>query len=147
MKRTYQYIKRLYSQGRFKLAGDVIDLFSRKPKSKDKESRQEHNQRVLDEMKQEDRMQSIRDQHKTDRLLMSPESLALTYPEAGAPGRRYEVHVLYPSFDEDGAPFFEEGEGVEESLSVTEEELKGLQEEEEHGYIRILKVDAKLPKK
>lgn len=149
MKSLYRYAKRLYIQGKYKLAGDVIDLFGRRPKHDPAKERALRNRDILDQMKSEDRMQSIQDQHKVDRLSMDPENLALTYPERGdkgVPGRRYEVEVLYPSFDEQGAPFFEE-DGVEESLSVTQEELEGLQQEEEQGYIKILNVKSKLPKK
>lgn len=145
MKSLYRYAKKLYAQGKYKLAGDIVDMLSRKPKDQRKQ-REEHNRRVLDQMKKEDkdesRMQSIMEQHMADPP-PSEEELSRLSPSRGR--KLYEAQVLYPSFDDEGAKFFDEEEGVVESVSLTEDELQGLLKEADEGYIKILKVEESTP--
>lgn len=151
MRSLYRYAKKLYTQGKYKLAGDVVDMLSRRLKDPRKQ-REEHNRRVLEEMKQEDaetkeqgRMQSIMEQHMADPP-PSEEELQARSPKERLQ-KVYEARVLYPSFDEEGAKFFDEEDGVMESLSLTREELEALQQEDQDGYIRILQLEGPKPTK
>lgn len=136
-------ILNLVKQGNYKLAADLIDF-----KKRQEQGRKDNNKRVMDQMKTEDRLLSILEQSKQDREqdLLRPEQHELTYPERmGTPGRRYTVEVQYPSFDDNGAAYFDD-DCLSEALSVTEEELKSLKKEEESGYLKIESIKAKLPK-
>ena len=127
MKRLYALALKLNSKGLHKQAQKVLDLTKKREQQNEIKN---HNKDVLDNIKSEDRMQSILDQHQKDRpyVRFPEEDSRVVYPDAGAQGRRYKVHVSYPSFDDAGAPFFNE-DSVNETLSVTKDELENLQKD------------------
>jgi len=138
-KKYIKLVKALYEQGQYRLAQKVLDLA---------DSRQMRNKEILKKMKEEDKWKSIAEQHRVDRpTLYSEEPSSLLLPEgAPSPSRRVEVEVLYPSFDDKGAPFFDEEEGIQETLIVASSELAELENEEEMGYLKILSTKKLYPK-
>ena len=87
MKRLYALALKLNSRGLHKQAQKVLDL------TKKREQRNEiknHNKGILDNMKNEDRMQSILEQHQGDKpyIRFPEEDSKVVYPEVGAQGRR-----------------------------------------------------------
>ena len=135
--------KQLYSIRQYKLAERVFDLTN---------TRKWRNRDLLEDIRKEEKEQqkwkAIEEQHRLDRPeLYSTEPSEFSYPEGeGDPSRRYEVRVLYPSFDEEGAPFFDEEEGVIESITVVATELEALTTEEKSGYLKILSKEPLYPK-
>jgi hypothetical protein len=133
----------LIKQGKYKLATEVIDLNKRR---KQLDRIKEENKRIIDEMKREKKLESIYQQHEKEDL--SPESLELTYPNPKIQDKsksRYIVEVRYPNFDNEGDPYFDDS-SVSETLSVTEEELDGLKQEHELGYLELKSIKTKLSK-
>lgn len=135
----YKVAANLRLRGLNKLAQNVLD-FAKKRREQD--LIKEKNKRILDEMKNEDKMKSIFDQHQQDKPDLQPE---LSYPTGNSSGKRYEVNVSYPSFDEKGAAYFD-NDSVNEYLTMTEDELLSHQEQEKQGYIKINDVKPLLPK-
>ncbi len=141
MKHLYKIAANLKLKGFDKLAGDVIDLLQ---KRKDKDKRTEHNQAILDDMNEEDRMYGLLGEHDQDKRNFQMTTPELSYPGSENGSRRFEVKVSYPSFDDQGAPYFGE-DSVTETLSMTEEELESHRQQEQQGYIKIHSAEPSIP--
>lgn len=140
MIRLYKVAANLKRKGFDKLAQNVIDL-AKKRRIKDE------NARVLKDMKDEDRLSSIEEQHKLDKpSLQNPgQTSEFAYPTNAPTGKRYAVQVQYPSFNESGAPYFDK-DSVSEYLTMTEDDLLNYQEQEKQGGVKITSVKPLLPK-
>jgi hypothetical protein len=99
-------------------------------------------QKVLDlaekRKEREERDRILEEQHQSDWAGIA---------ELASPvvGRKYTVQVQYPSWDESGAPYFDEN-SVSEYLTMTEDDLLNYQEQEQQGGIKITSVKPLLPR-
>ena len=59
-------------------------------------------------------------------------------------GPRFQVTVQYPNFDEAGMPHFDNDEVLQETLSVSQDELSGLEYQQDKGFLKILNTDERL---
>lgn len=57
------------------------------------------------------------------------------------PTKRYQIVVQYPEFDESGMPFFTEKDIIEQTLSVSNDDLEELKDQESQNFLKILSVD------
>lgn len=60
-------------------------------------------------------------------------------------GRRYEVRIQYPSFDETNQPYFPSN-GVIKTLSVAMNELEQFREQQKKGFLKILEEKPLIPR-
>lgn len=143
MKNLLKIASNLSTKGYTKLAQQVIDLLERKKKLN---KRKDHNQRILDQIKEEDRLEEIYRQHQEALEEGGGELKSELYPEfEAAPNeRRFAVTVMYPNFDDKGAPYFDET-SITETLSMTKAELDHHKWQQEKGYLKIVDVDSDIP--
>lgn len=145
MTRLYKVAANLHRKGFNKLAQSVIDLAK---KRRDRDRIKDENKAVMKDMKSEDRLRAIQEQHQLDRpLLQDPEaSSELSHPtERGPAERRFEVEVVYPSFNDDGTPYFDEN-SVQEGLVMTAPELEDHKQQAEKGFLKILSEKPLIPR-
>lgn len=142
----YKLAFNLKQKGLEKVSQKVLDLAS---KRRDLDLRKKHNQKILDRLRQEDKLYSIEQQHQEDIAQLqskTPSSeLGLDVDDQRQPSRRYEVQVRYPSFDQNGKPYFDSS-SVEEFLILTEQELEQHKQQQQKGYLQIKEVRKLLPK-
>lgn len=126
---------KLKSKGLDKIADQVLNLNKKLQRQKD-------NERILKEKKEQDRLSAIYEQHDKDDL--KPE---FAYPSDmySVTQKRYQVSVAYPSFDEEGSPYFD-NECVTEKLTMTEKDLENYKRQEQMGQVKLLSVRPILPK-
>lgn len=138
----YKVAERLEKKNLKKLAQKVVDLAKRLEQKK----RQEE---LAKETKESLRLEDILRQHEKDKpYLRFPEEGAQTFlpEEPSKPYKgRWEVHLQYPSFDNEGAPYFDSS-SVSDFVTVSEDQLKDLEKEERMGYLKILSKRFLLPK-
>jgi hypothetical protein len=60
-------------------------------------------------------------------------------------GRRYQVRIQYPSFDETNQPYFPKN-GVTKTLSVSVHELDQFREQQKKGFLKILEEKPLIPR-
>ena len=126
-----------------KAAQKVLDLAQ---KRRERDRTKNENQSVIRDMKEQDRLRSIEDQHRSDKsLLKDPEATSETFPPSTTIGRKYAVQIQYPSWDENGAPYFDD-DSVSEYLTMTEDDLLNYQKQEQQGGVKITSVKPLLPK-
>jgi len=123
---------RLVSKGLYQYADQVLDLSKKLQRQKD-------NNKIIKEIKEEDR---IYNQHAKDKKDLTPE---FAYPTNEFRNNHYRVEVLYPSFDEEGAPYFDR-EGVSETLTMNEEDLANYKQQAEKGLVKLISTRPMLPK-
>ena len=140
----YKIAANLNLKGFTKAAQSVIDLAK---KRREYDRVKNENERVLKDMRDEDRLNSIEEQHKLDKpSLQDPESSSeFAYPSLTETGKKYAVQVQYPSWDESGTPYFDE-DSVSEYLTMTEDDLLNYQEQEKQGGVKITSVKPLLPR-
>lgn len=64
--------------------------------------------------------------------------------EVSPPSRRYEVNISYPNFDQQGRPYFDQT-SINETLSMTADELKAHKLKEQQGLLKINDVRSDIP--
>jgi hypothetical protein len=143
MTNLYKIASSLKLKGFNKAAQKVLDLAQ---KRKERDRAKDENQRVIRDMKEQDRLRSIQEQHQSDKaLLQDPEATSETFPPSTTIGRKYAVQIQYPSWDENGAPYFDD-HSVSEYLTMTEDDLLNYQKQEQQGGVKITSVKPLLPK-
>lgn len=133
----------LHSKGLKSLAQKVLNLEQRLKHKQEQES-------LAKKTKEDLRLEEILRQHQKDRPSLrfrtdQPEPF-LPEEESFKPYKgRWEVHIQYPSFDEKGAPYFDQS-SVNDFVTISEEQIKDLEKEEKQGYLKILSKRLILPK-